>query len=140
MEHKLTTWKYIDVAFHGPYKILNSQTRDSDDTNNVGNYIIVTIFDTFSKWMSATPIELNSPKEGGEQEADAILPDPNAEGAATAAIPPAVNAGEGAPTAASPPEPKRPPSCSPQPTIPYQSQELAGDATLTKRPAAAPHG
>ena len=43
-------------------------------------------------------------------------------------------------TQASPPEPKRPPSCSPQPTIPYQSQELNGDATLTKRPVAAPHG
>ena len=67
MKHKLTTWKYIEVAFHGPYEILNSQTRDIDDTENVRNYIIVTIFDSFSKWISATPIGLNSPKQDGGQ-------------------------------------------------------------------------
>ena len=53
------TWEIIDIEFHGPYKISNHKDgNDGENKNETGEFIVVTIFDSFSKWIMIEPILL----------------------------------------------------------------------------------
>ena len=56
--HCSATWKLLEIEFHGPYKILkqddveNTEKKDEES----GECLVVTILDTFSKWIQAKAI------------------------------------------------------------------------------------
>ena len=62
------TWNNIEIGFHGPYTIPNLNLRHKKETSDVNSYLIITIQDTFSKWISAKCIKLaNSSGQAGNQ-------------------------------------------------------------------------
>ena len=62
------TWNNIEIGFHGPYTIPNLNMRRKKETSDVNSYLIITIQDTFSKWISAKCIQLaNSSGQAGNQ-------------------------------------------------------------------------
>ena len=53
------TWEIIDIEFHGPYKISgHNDENDGENKDETDEFIIVTIFDSFSKWIMIEPILL----------------------------------------------------------------------------------
>ena len=70
----LMTWKCIEIDFHGPYDIPHYRHLDVDKDTDARSCIIITIFDPFSKWITAKSIVLNiSSKCGNENQVDINL-------------------------------------------------------------------
>ena len=54
----LRTWKNIEIAFHGPYEIPNQKFVNDTESKDGHICIVITILDTFSRWITARSIEL----------------------------------------------------------------------------------
>ena len=53
----METWKLVEIKFHGPYNISRQKNEELDD--ETGEFILITIFDTASRWIMAEPIYLH---------------------------------------------------------------------------------
>ena len=67
------TWNNIEIGFHGPYKIPNLNLRHKKETSDVSRYLIITIQDTFSKWITAKCIQLANPSGQAGNQGDVNL-------------------------------------------------------------------